>query len=452
MSIQTLKVKCIVKSEDKDIVTNGYDNLYRWFNNSYRYANEALSFFYERFYILKSLLSKDEEYILNETKIQLLYKDKENNAKEIELLKKRQKEIFGEKDKEALDNMGITIKEFQNYSYKNLRDKYYNILPGSIRASISQMVYKDYNNDKIDVLQGSKTIRNYKKGYPVFLNSQGIIHPVCLDEDKMTIGFTVLSIPMLVILPKHKDKSGKLITLKKWVDGELKVRDSSYTIKNNDIFFNLVFDIDEKIPELDEKVVVGIDVGIKNVLVGTTNDNSLDRINPKSYSWKDIQKLRDDNYQQKRKAQMLSKYVKGGRGRNNKMKLLNKIADKEKRIFDYLNHVYSREAVDFAIKHKAAYIHMERLKGIHDRLQNDYIRKRWSYFDLQTKIEQKAKKYGIKVRYVEAKNTSRTCRHCGRINEDLKLTDRIWVCECGKEIDRDFNAAKNIANSVNFVK
>lgn len=41
--------------------------------------------------------------------------------------------------------------------------------------------------------------------------------------------------------------------------------------------------------------------------------------------------------------------------------------------------------------------------------------------------------------------SSKTCNHCGWINEGLKLSDRQWVCpHCGEVIDRDVNAAKNI--------
>ncbi len=43
--------------------------------------------------------------------------------------------------------------------------------------------------------------------------------------------------------------------------------------------------------------------------------------------------------------------------------------------------------------------------------------------------------------------SSKTCRHCGYIKNDLRLSDRVWVCpECGCIIDRDVNAAINIKN------
>lgn len=42
--------------------------------------------------------------------------------------------------------------------------------------------------------------------------------------------------------------------------------------------------------------------------------------------------------------------------------------------------------------------------------------------------------------------SSKTCNSCGWINNSLTLKDRSWICKCGKELDRDLNAAKNILN------
>jgi putative transposase len=41
--------------------------------------------------------------------------------------------------------------------------------------------------------------------------------------------------------------------------------------------------------------------------------------------------------------------------------------------------------------------------------------------------------------------SSKICNHCGTKKEDLRLSDREWVCkECGSINDRDMNASKNI--------
>jgi len=40
--------------------------------------------------------------------------------------------------------------------------------------------------------------------------------------------------------------------------------------------------------------------------------------------------------------------------------------------------------------------------------------------------------------------SSKLCRECGTLNQDLTLSDRVWVCGCGAVYDRDLNAARNI--------
>ena len=42
--------------------------------------------------------------------------------------------------------------------------------------------------------------------------------------------------------------------------------------------------------------------------------------------------------------------------------------------------------------------------------------------------------------------SSKMCRFCGCVNKDLKLSDRVWTCECGAVLNRDENAAINIMN------
>lgn len=42
--------------------------------------------------------------------------------------------------------------------------------------------------------------------------------------------------------------------------------------------------------------------------------------------------------------------------------------------------------------------------------------------------------------------SSKMCHVCGCINKDLKLSDRVWTCECGEILNRDQNAAINILN------
>lgn len=55
------------------------------------------------------------------------------------------------------------------------------------------------------------------------------------------------------------------------------------------------------------------------------------------------------------------------------------------------------------------------------------------------------KKGSCLVRIDRMYPSSKTCSVCGAVKQDLKLSDRIYICpECGCFIDRDYNAAVNI--------
>ncbi|WP_035200503.1 zinc ribbon domain-containing protein, partial [Heyndrickxia coagulans] len=61
--------------------------------------------------------------------------------------------------------------------------------------------------------------------------------------------------------------------------------------------------------------------------------------------------------------------------------------------------------------------------------------------------EYKCGNYGVEfVKVDRFFPSSKTCSSCGKMKHDLKLSDRVYRCECGNEIDRDLNAAINLAN------
>lgn len=61
-------------------------------------------------------------------------------------------------------------------------------------------------------------------------------------------------------------------------------------------------------------------------------------------------------------------------------------------------------------------------------------------------LEHVARKKGKLVYYIDRfYPSSKTCRHCGCVHKDLKLSERWWRCpDCNKVVDRDENAAVNI--------
>jgi IS605 OrfB family transposase len=66
--------------------------------------------------------------------------------------------------------------------------------------------------------------------------------------------------------------------------------------------------------------------------------------------------------------------------------------------------------------------------------------------EFRRQLEYKAAQAGITVKFADRwYASSKTCSICGWVNEDLDLSQRVFVCiDCGYFADRDYNAAKNI--------
>ena len=70
---------------------------------------------------------------------------------------------------------------------------------------------------------------------------------------------------------------------------------------------------------------------------------------------------------------------------------------------------------------------------------------RWPHAEIQSRIENMAKRYGLKVIKVNAKDTSKTCSRCGGKTSNNKIT-RVSICSvCGFELNRDVSASREIA-------
>ena len=67
------------------------------------------------------------------------------------------------------------------------------------------------------------------------------------------------------------------------------------------------------------------------------------------------------------------------------------------------------------------------------------------------KLKAKCDENGIELRVVDRwYPSSKICHCCGAIKKDLKLSDRIYCCDCGYVEDRDFNAALNLRDALTY--
>ena len=148
------------------------------------------------------------------------------------------------------------------------------------------------------------------------------------------------------------------------------------------------------------------------------------------------------------------RFVKGRLKRNDtriRARVFSKYGEKQRNRVQPLLHNVSKRIVEDA-KTRQHGIVMERLTGIRrlyrrgNRQSRSYRARMnsWSFGELQRQIEYKARWEGVKVIYVPARNTSKRCSICGY--KTLESTQRrLWCPHCGAILDRDENAARNIA-------
>ena len=154
----------------------------------------------------------------------------------------------------------------------------------------------------------------------------------------------------------------------------------------------------------------------------------------------------------------LNKQIENYKNDNKFIKTKNivKLERKIKLVYRTLTNIrvnYTHQVTTEIVKTKPSKIVMETLK-IKNMLKNKHLSNaiseqsfyRFTYF-----MEYKCKLYGIE--FVKADMfypSSKLCSCCGEIKKDLKLNDRIYkCCNCGLEIDRDYNASINLANYKN---
>jgi IS605 OrfB family transposase len=194
-------------------------------------------------------------------------------------------------------------------------------------------------------------------------------------------------------------------------------------------YFNLVVESKDPSP-VPSGLVLGVDVGENNLAACSTG---------KVYGGEN---LRD----QRGRYLALRKRLQSNGSQSAKQKL-RQVSGKEARRIKHINHQVSKDIVRAAKEAGVSKIVMEDLKHIRKRIKaGKRMRARlhgWSWRQLQTSIEYKAKAEGIEVEYVNPAYTSQTCANCGELG---KRTKHRFVCkECGLRAHADLNASRNIA-------
>lgn len=213
---------------------------------------------------------------------------------------------------------------------------------------------------------------------------------------------------------------------------------------------------EEPKPELNG-IRLGIDLGVKDLAI--LSDGRVFKNINKTHEVRRLKKKlrREQRKASRRLRQNIKSYDKNRHPiwkrplkecrnverQNKKIKLL------YKRINDIRTN-YLHQTTSAIVKTKPSRIVMETL-NVKGMLKNHHLSKavaEENFYDFKRQMRYKCEALGIEL--IEADRfypSSKTCSRCGHIKRDLKLKDRTYICpECGLVMDRDLNAAINLAN------
>ena len=176
---------------------------------------------------------------------------------------------------------------------------------------------------------------------------------------------------------------------------------------------------------------VGIDFGLKTYL--TLSDGT--RYENPQYMKESLTELR-------RRSRNLSKCKKGSNNRERKRKELDRLWND---ITNKRDDFQWKLAHDLCRKYDNIFIEDLNLADMNLGRKANRKLKDQAHGEFVLKLQHIASKYGVVVHKIDRYYpSSKTCT-CGYVNNELKLTDRKWMCpNCGATHDRDLLAANNI--------
>jgi putative transposase len=261
---------------------------------------------------------------------------------------------------------------------------------------------------------------------------------------------------MFIECDRHRIKIPTLgfvqIKEKGYIPTDVIIKSGTVSKKADRYYVSVLIEIPDIMPSNAESAEgTGIDLGLKDFAVmsnGTTEKN----INKKSIVKTIEKKLKRAQRRLSRKYESLkkrNKILKGEATRQNIRKQVTKVQKLHQKLDNIRTDKINKIVNDLA-KTKPSYITIEDL-NVSGMMKNKHLSKavaQQKFYEFRVKLEHKCRQNRIELRVVDRfYPSSKLCHSCGNIKQDLKLSDRRYICECGYESDRDYNASLNLRDA-----
>lgn len=217
-------------------------------------------------------------------------------------------------------------------------------------------------------------------------------------------------------------------------DPNYEFKTATLTYRNDNFFLNITIVKPALIKQ--PNIVMGIDLGIRNIAVTSTG----------GFFSSGLLNDRRRQFREKR-GKIQSKNTKSAHN------LIKRLSRQETRFTYWILHNISRQIIDEALEHNVDGIAFETLNSIRESARQWRKKERtkvnlWAFSKLQSFVRYKALENGIDVCFVEPKYTSQRCSRCGHIGSSNRKGLSFICKDCGYSLHADYNASKNIAIKV----
>lgn len=230
------------------------------------------------------------------------------------------------------------------------------------------------------------------------------------------------------------------------------IKSGTLSVRAGRFFVSVLAEAPESEKQTPETEGIGVDLGIKSFAT-VSDERVFANINKTKKARRLKKRLRREQRKLSRKYESLKKRnLKGDATRQNIQKQTLTVQRIYYRL-DCIRTDYINKAIAELAKTKPSYIAIEDL-NVSGMMKNRHLSQAVSeqkFSEFRRKLTAKSAEIGMELRVVDRfYPSSKTCHCCGRLKRDLKLSERVYSCECGYTADRDYNAALNLRDTERY--
>ena len=306
------------------------------------------------------------------------------------------------------------------------------------------------NVTKQAIKDACNAYKNFFKGQSKFPKFKSRKHSTpSFYQDNVKIQFTDTHVKVEAFSMSRKKNKQKLNWIKLYekrkIPTDCKYMNPRFTYDGLYWYVSVSIEVDDDTENtLPSNEGIGIDLGLKDLAI-CSDKNIYKNINK-------TQKIKKLEKRKRRLQRSVSRRYNKNKKGDNYCKTSN-IIKREKELLKIIKrltnirHNYLHQTTSEIIKRKPSFICIEDL-NVSGMMKNRHLSEaiqQQGLYEFRRQIEYKAKWNNIPVIIADRFfPSSKMCSCCGNIKKDLKLSDRIYKCECGNIINRDFQASLNL--------